>query len=500
MARIDQTTGDLPKPLPKTAPVAPKQEAAAPQLGSDALTLSTGQKLVAGNRLALKAAGSTLLGFVTHPLQTLKSMASGAFDVIANPRRLQASMKAAFEKSPVDGAIQGVMLGASITGVAALLAMGVAYGAAFFTGGASLAILPAAGVAASWAGTLGVVAMGASFVKNQVDVATAKTQSGLEQQSQELGQDMASLGLAGTTAAVSHGLGAAVRKVKPKNVNPSAAQRAAYRVKNQVKDKVVHPAPAVPAANRGIKIDGKTRDHFRQRATQEVSDALKESVQGARPLKVDDLDMGGFEGVARLGEHRMVFHGTRSEISPLIRQNGLKVSDIGDYGSGLYFGGSAKIGVNYADDVTIGRSASATNRPAVYVAELAPGKVLDYVSQKDAFLQWAKARFDPTDLSDPLNKLYHNPSVPVSKMVDNTWTRYLPQYCKEMGYDSILIRDWDGPGLDYWVVHDPKRVVLRQEIVVDAPENKFLVPPGFNGLVGATLHAFEKRTGKQEAE
>jgi hypothetical protein len=223
-------------------------------------------------------------------------------------------------------------------------------------------------------------------------------------------------------------------------------------------------------------------------------------VQGKRPLKVEDLDMGSFAGVERLGEHRMVFHGTRSEISPLIRQNGLKVSDIGDYGSGLYFGGSAKIGVNYADDVSLGRSASATNRPAVYVAEMAPGKVLDYVSQKDDFLAWAKARFDPTDLSDPLNKLYHDPSVPVSKMVDNTWTRYLPQYCKEMGYDSILIRDWDGPGLDYWVVHDPKRVVLRQEIVVDAPENKFLVPPGFNGQIEATLHAAEKRKREQEAK
>jgi hypothetical protein len=500
MARIDQTTGDLPKPLPKTAPVAPKQEAAASKLGGDALTLSTGQKLLEGNRRALKVAGSTLRDLVVHPLRTLGAMATGTFDLIANPHRIQEGLRAAFQRSPVDGAIHGVMLSASIAGVAALMTMGVAYGAALFTGGASLAILPAAGVAASWAGAIGVGALGASFIKNQVDVAGAKTEGSLAQQSQELGQDMASLGLAGATSAVSHGLGAAARKLKPKNVNPSAAQRAAYRVQHQVKDKVVDPAPAMPAANRGIKIDGKTRDHFRQRATQEVSEAMKDSVQGKRPLKVEDLDMGSFEGVDRLGEHRMVFHGTRSEISPLIRQNGLQVSDIGDYGSGLYFGGSAKIGVNYADDVTIGRSASATNRPAVYVAEMAPGKVLDYVSQKDTFLAWAKARFDPTDLSDPLNKLYHDPSVPVSKMVDNTWTRYLPQYCKEMGYDSILIRDWDGPGLDYWVVHDPKRVVLRQEIVVDAPENKFLVPPGFNGQNAVTLQATEKRAREHKAK
>lgn len=497
MPRIDSTASEISKPIAKPVAATPKQEGASRKLGGDELQLSTGAKLIEGNKRALKVAGESLLSIVAHPLQTLKSMASGAVDMVANPKRFVMSVQEAAQKSPVDGAIQGLMVGSSLVGVAALLTMGVAYGAALFTGGASLAILPAAGMAATWSGFLGVGAMGASFVKNQVDVATAKTKAELERESQELGQDFSSLGLVGTTTAVAHGVGALARKYKPKNVNPSAAQRAAYRVQHQLKDKVDGFNPQQPAANRGIKIDGKGRDQFRTRAAQEIKEALADSVQGPRPVTVNDLDMGSFEGVQRLGEHRMVFHGTRSEISPLIRENGLKVSHIGDYGSGLYFGGSAKIGVNYADDVTIGRSVSASNRPVVYVAEVAPGKVLDYVSQKDAFLKWAKARFDPTDLSDPLNKLYHDPSVPVSKMVDNTWTRYLPQYCQEMGYDSILIRDWDGPGLDYWVVHDPKRVVLRQEILVGSPENKFLVPPGFDGHISATLHAADQRAREQ---
>jgi hypothetical protein len=493
MARIDRQSTDRLKLSTQSPIVATKPERASTSVPGDVLQLSTGQKLVQGNKRALGVAGATLLDIVGHPLQTMKSMATGAVDMVLHPRRIGEMVQAAFKKSPVDGAIQGLMVGASLTGVAALLTMGAAYGAALFTGGASLAILPAAGMAATWAGTLGVVAMAGSFLKNQVDVATAKTKGGLERESGELGQDFASLGLAGGTTAIAHGATALVRKVKPKNVNPSAAQRAAYRVKNQIKDKVVHEVKDGRPAIRGIKVDGKGRDVFRERAVEEIRGAMKDSVQGPRPIQVDDLDMGTFEGVQRLGEHRMVFHGTRSEISPLIRKNGLKVSDIGDYGSGLYFGGSPKIGVNYADDVTIGRSVSATNRPVVYVAEMAPGKVLDYVAQKGDFLKWAKARFDPTDLSDPLNKLYHDPSVPVSKMVDNTWTRYLPQYCKEMGYDSILIRDWDGPGLDYWVVHDPKRVVLRQEVLLDAPGNEYLVPPGFDGHIATTLHATEQR-------
>lgn len=496
MAAIEHSSAaDKPR-VPATNPLvrAAKKGTAQLALAADQLRLSTAGKLLEGNRQALRHTGQTMAQMVTHPLETLKGMARGAFAFIANPGSIVASLRETYAKDRVDGVIQSVMIGASMVGVAAAATMAVTYGAAILTGGASFAILPAAGTVASIAGAMGVGAIVASFLKNQVDIARAKTKGELAKESQELGQDYTNLGFMAASTAAAKGIGYAAKKLKPKNVNPSAAQRAATRVKGMVKDKLSHEIDDIRSAG-GLKVDGKSRDTFREMAVREVQDAVEHSVQGKRPLEVADLDIGSFKGVERLGEHRMVYHGTRGDVSHLIRKNGLKPSDIGDYGAGTYFGASAKIGVNYADDVTLGRGAG--QKPAVYVAEIAPGKAMDYLLQKDQFLAWAKKHFDPTDMTDPVNQLYHNPSVPVSKMVDNTWTRYLPQYAKEMGYDSILVRDWDGPGLDYWVVHDPKRIVVRQEIRLGQPENKFLVPAEFDGRILGTVQASDPKRNAQ---
>jgi hypothetical protein len=211
------------------------------------------------------------------------------------------------------------------------------------------------------------------------------------------------------------------------------------------------------------------------------------SVQGKRDLRAVNVDRGSFDALDDIGDRRMVFHGTREEIGALIQENGFKSSDIGDYGSGVYLATSAKTGLGYADNVTISRSPNPNAQPVVITAEVATGKVMDFLSEKDRFLSWAKERFDPTDLSDPINAPYIKPAVPVNPLVDNTYTRYLPRYAKEMGYDSILVRNAEGLGKDFWVVHDTERLIIRQAIHLDVPKNRDLLPKSIDGRVAAAI-------------
>lgn len=496
MARIERPTASDIATRPSTGAQPARAAEPAGSVQADELKLSTGAKLLEGNKRALKHAGAALLQMVSHPLQTIGGVFTGMAAMIRHPGLAVRNVVEAFKRNPVDGVLQAGMVASAWGSLASIGLMAVAYGGALVTGGASLMLLPAAGVVAAVAGTVGVVGMVGSFVKNQVDVATADTTAELEAESQELGRDLANFGVMAVTVGAAKALGSVAAKVKPKNVNPSAAQRAATRVKGQIQKKLHHDVDGPPVG--GVKVDGRSRDAFREMARQDVEVAVRKSVQHRRPLEVNDLELGSFQGVERLGDHRMVYHGTRSGVSHLVRKNGLKSSEIGDYGSGLYLGSAAKTGVNYADDVTLGRSFSIGERPVVYVGELAPGKVLDFFHHKEAFLKWAKGRFDPTDMTNPVNKLYADPSVPVSKMVDNTWTRFLPDFCKEMGYDSILVRDWDGPGLDYWVVHDPRRLVLRQEILIGEPTNRFLIPAQWNGRLAAMWQALTGQPQKAE--
>jgi hypothetical protein len=450
----------------------------------DRLQLSIPQKLKEGNRLALASAGNSLMNVFKRPLDTLSSMAKGIGELLTRPDKALSAVAARFARDPVDGLIAGANLGASYTGIASLALVAGAFLAAPFTGGASLALLPVAGSLGSAAAVAGLATLGVSFTKNQVDIAGAQTRSELEAEAAELGTDYASAGI----QVIGYGAGKALHKVgeaiKPKNLTPSSAQRAYEMLADKVRQKL---ARQQADAHGGLKINDMSLDEIRAEGIRQVEEAVDWSVQGQRDLHVRNLDLGSLDGLDNVGDRRLVFHGTREEIGALIAENGFKPSEIGDYGSGVYLATSPKTGLGYADNVTISRSVSKTAKPVVVTAEVATGNVMDYLSEKDVFLEWAKARFDPTDLADSVNAPYVKPSVPVNPLVDNSYTRYLPRYAKEMGIDSILIRDAEGLGKDFWVVHDTKRLVIRQAISLDTPTNRELFPSSIDGRIGATV-------------
>ncbi len=462
---------------------------------SDRLELSTSRKLEEGNKRAIGYAAASLKELAVHPIEALKGAVKGFSDLIIHPSEAISGVNDRFRKSTVDGLIASTNLGAAWAGIGALVLTAGALLGAPFTAGGSLALLPIAGTIGSVAGAAGAGALGASILKNEADIMGAQTKAELERESQELGADFANAGF----EAISYGAGKAVQKAwkenKPKNLNPATAQRNAVRVESVIKEKLGLPNQGRPSG--GTDVTALSLDQVREQAKKEVTEALDKTPQGKRILTSKNIDRGSFEGLENLGERRLAYHGTRGEVEGLIRQNGFKNSEIGDFGSGIYLGSSAEVAVSYADDVAIGRGLSGAN-PAVFTAEIASGNVMDYLKEKDAFLDWAKQRFSPDDLSNPVNQLYANPSVPVSPWIDNTWTRYLPDYAKEIGYDSILIRDMDGPGNDYWVLHDPKRVIVRQAITFDFPTNRELFPSSIDGKVAGAIHAASEKQAEEK--
>lgn len=450
----------------------------------DRLDLTTFQKLKEGNRLALAAAGDNLVKTFSHPLTLIANLARGVGTLITRPGEAFRAVADRFKKDAVDGVISGANLAASYTGLASLALLVGAFVAAPFTAGSSLALLPLAGTLGSVAGVTGLATLGVSIAKNQVDVAGAETRAELEKEAKELGSDYANAGIQVAAFGAGKALHKAVDAVKPKSYTPSSAQRAYDTLADKVRQKL---ARQQADAHGGTKLNGMSLDEIRAEGIRQVDEAIDWSVQGKREMYVANLDRGSFEGLENVGDRRLAFHGTREEIGELIQQNGFKSSDIGDYGSGVYLSTSAKTGIGYADNVTISRSPNPNAQPVVLTAEVATGNVLDYLAEKDRFLDWAKARFDPTDLTDPINLPYVKPSVPVNPLIDNSYTRYLPRYAKEMGFDSILIRDAEGLAKDYWVVHDTSRLIVRQAISVDAPKNRELLPSTIDGRVPVTL-------------
>ena len=450
----------------------------------DRLQLSTFDKLKEGNRLALASAGNSLSQLLRKPLILITNIGKGIASLILEPGKAFGAVVDRFKKHPVDGLIAGANLGASYAGLGSVALVATAFLAAPFTGGASLSLLPVAATLGSVAGVTGLVTLGASFGKNQIDIATADTREELEQEAEELGADYANAGVQVVTYGASKALQKAADALTPKNVTPSSAQRAYDMLADKVREKL---ARQQADAHGGVKLNDMSLEEIRAEGIRQVEEALDWSVQGKRDLQVVNLDRGSFDALDEVGDRRLAFHGTREEIGELILANGLKSSEIGDYGSGVYLATSPKTGVGYADNVTISRSPDPTAKPLVLTTEIATGKVMDYLGEKDRFMAWAKERFDPSDLTDPINVPYKKPAVPVNPLVDNSYTRYLPRYAKEMGYDSILVRDAEGLGKDFWVVHDTERLILRQAISLDAPTNRELFPSSIDGRVASAI-------------
>lgn len=442
-----------PPRAPGPPPGAAEAASPAPAQG-DRLQLSTGQKLVKGNRAALGVAGGIIKGLVTNPGAIFK----GLGDMVAHPGRTLSHVAKRFGEDKLDGLLQGALAGSAYAGIAAMGLAGVGLLGAMFTGGASLALLPLAGTIGSLAGTVGVGAMGASLVKNQVDVATAATQGELDHQSAQLGEDFANLGLTAATLGATKGAGAAFRKVMPRKMNLTKLHHDSFNTTNKIKDALLRQDPALPEG--GLHIEGMDLGTFRNVAKAQVEEALAKIPQGHRPFEVLDVDFGSFEGLANVGERRMVFHGTTGEARAAIRAEGLRPSEVGNYGKGVYMGSSADIGALYADDAAY--VAASAERPGVFAAEIAPGRVFDFRKQLAEFKDWNKQH-----------------------------GRGLQEFCREKGYDSVFVRAIEGRGHDYWVVHDPKRVILRNEFVFDPAPNQRLIPKGVDTRTVTNAHAVD---------
>jgi hypothetical protein len=175
----------------------------------------------------------------------------------------------------------------------------------------------------------------------------------------------------------------------------------------------------------------------------------------------------------------------------------LRSSNYGDFGEGIYLGTTGKIGENYASGVAMRETA---NPRAMFSLEVATGKVMDYAVHRQDFEAWAKARFNPADETNAVNQIYANlPKTSTSPFVDLTWNRYMKLYCEEKGFNSILIKDWDGRGQNYFVVHDPRRVIVRQEFHLDPPKNIRAIPAGFNGVLVGSVQRAEATPGSKSA-
>ncbi len=445
---------------------------------ADRLTLSG--RLAAGNKLALRHAGGQVRAFAAHPLRALGAAAGAIAGSMLHPVQAAGTVAAAFTRDPVDGLIQGAHLGSLWLAVGSVGVLGTSFALAPFTAGASLAWLPLAGSLGAAAAAGGAGALGVSLAKNEVDIARARTAADLDEQARELGNDVLNAGL----LAAAGGAGKAFRSAYTgsrfaRKVNPASLKRVSGRANAglwaQVSRRLgIRPAAAGPAPVL------KSQAAMKARAAFEVQRYLDGNPLGRRTVRdVADLSGPAKSAAKAPGNLRLAYHGTQEKFAAGIRKGGLKPSDIGDYGSGIYLGNKPEVAINYADDAYIAHPGPGDG--IVYSVEFAPGRVLDFLAKKKAFEAWAKARFNPADASDAVNRLYTGSRTSVSPIVDVRWTRYINRYMAEKGYDSALIRNRDALRADYWMVPDPARVRLLQEFRFAQPTNRSALANGFLG-------------------
>lgn len=161
---------------------------------ADQLELSTAGKLAEGNKMAVNQAANTLVKTVTHPFEAFKGIGETLFNMVFHPIEAFQEAGEIFDKDPIDGTVMGANITASWLGLSALMLAAGATLAAPFTAGASLALLPTAASLGGVAGTIGTVALGTSFFKNQLDIASATTKEELVRESNQLGDDLANYG------------------------------------------------------------------------------------------------------------------------------------------------------------------------------------------------------------------------------------------------------------------------------------------------------------------
>jgi hypothetical protein len=434
------------------APAAAREADGAPLPGAegDRLRLSAGARLWEGNKRAARTAGGILGWMVRHPEQAVTGIGKAMFRLAFTPWKAAGDVAARFRQDPVDGVILGTGMLAGFAGLASLGLGLAAVAAAPLTAGASLAVLPALGTVASVTGMVGLGSLGASIVKNQVDVARARTGAELAEQSAELGQDLANAGLAVATWGVGKGLKAGVRRLSGQRGAAAKFHHDSVVSGNKLADRLGRPSNGVAEGGRATA--GMTGEALRAEAAGRVEAAIARTPHGARGMKVQAIDGPSLAGVPEAGEVRLAYQGRAGRTVPKVLENGLRPSAEGNYGPGVYLGSSADVAVRYADDFFAQQRTG--EAAGVFAVEMAPGKVFDWFKQKGEFHAWLDGRKD----------------VPPDAL------QLLPTFAREKGYHSIFVRAVEGKGHDYWVVHDPARVALRQLHVIDPPPNVAILP------------------------
>lgn len=456
-----------------------------PQTGTTASPGRPGvvTNLIAGNGEALRLAGSTLSQAVRHPLTTAKTMAGDMLHLVTRPGETVGNVLKAGKANKIEGLTQGATVASAYGGLAAAGLMATAYLAAIPTRGRSFALLATAGQVGRVSGQVGLTAMAGSFLHHETQVALAPDAATRQTKAKQLAGDYVNATMVAGAMAGGAAAGAVWKRYLPKNVNPGCGQRVADRLHGRLATKLGVADKTTPL--RGRSLEGLDLEGMRAAALQDVKTAMQQGPQGGKILKVTNVDRGSFDGITNLGERRVMYHGTRIAHAESIAQSGLRPSKYGDFGDGVYLGDTATIGENYASTVAMREK---PYQRALFTMEVATGKVFDFHTGKADFLKWAKERFDPTDMSLDLNRTYANlPKTSTSPFADLTWNRYLKLYCQEKGFDSIRIRDWDGIGQDYFVVHDPRRIILRQQILMDPPTVTTTVPTGINGRLAGVV-------------
>lgn len=441
------------EPPASAAPAIVRESAPAPVPAAgpdDRLALSTGAKLLEGNRRALMTAGGIFAWMVRHPDAAIGGIGHAMLRLAVKPWEVAGDVAARFRRDPVDGVLLGTGMLAGWAGLAALAAGVGALVAAPFTAGASLALLPAIGAVASVGGMVGLGALGASIVKNQVDVARAGTKAELARESEELGQDLANAGLAAATWGAGKGLKAGFQRLSGSKGQVAKFHHDSAATGNKLLDKLGRPTGRAPEG--GVPTKGMAAASVRGEAATAVREALARTPHGERGFTTQAVEGSSLAGLAEPGEVVLAYQGRNGRTIPKIMANGLKPSTEGNYGPGVYLGSSADVAVRYADDFFAGQKSP--EAAGVFAAEIAPGRVFDWFKQKGEFLGWLEGRQDvPADI-----------------------TQLLPAFAKEKGYHSVFVRAIEGKGHDYWVVHDPARVGLRQLHVIDPPPNLEVLP------------------------
>lgn len=200
-----------PDPTPTPRRRAAGASAPSPAMAGDALTLSVPRKLVEGNKDALGHAGRILWGLVSRPGEVFPAMGRALWEMVRRPDLTVARVAERFRADPIEGVLQGVIAASALTGLVTVAALPLAFLAAPFTGGASLALLPLIGQVGSVAGTIAVGATAASIVKNEVDMARADDAADLEAESRQLGDDLANMGVTIGGYGLGRGLGATLK-------------------------------------------------------------------------------------------------------------------------------------------------------------------------------------------------------------------------------------------------------------------------------------------------